>query len=499
MILLGLKMIQRDKKSSLFYLIAMFIGIMVTFTFTTIATDTTVTQSLGELATGANSRVPMNEYLALIIVSFCCILVFYVNNYFILSKKDEIAGLLSYGATTYNVIIYFLTQTAFLFLIASIPAFIIGYGCLDYIYKWIDSVLGTSDHILTFQSFGFTIVLCITIYAYLLIYIVLHISKLEVKDILYGERKSENEKPNKFLIAIQNILNGKDTEGKEQKNVFDPTNLQIADSLKDRTILYTPASSVGEDFMKKTATEQALEARIKEKKEKKISIGSSLKIYAVLYILGILYFPFTNSSNTMLLAFSLSFVGVYGLVRRGIPAFIRYLKEKNMYTDRFSMVYLSNLKNTINRSRIIMVLLILSVSVVFFLCLLYRDNVHEMVICVIGYLVVVVLLSVCIMFFELIESKQRALVYSNMWKVGYTRKELIAIMRKEMIFYYASFFVLPTILCLSMSLRFILNDASYVTLCSALIFYYLFVLIITGFIAYVVYRQTILTTIVKER
>ncbi|MDO4467933.1 MAG: hypothetical protein Q4C49_13175 [Bacillota bacterium] len=498
MIRLGLKMIMRDKKSSLFYLLAMFIGIMVTFTFTTIATDPTVTSSLGELVQGPNARVPMNEYLALIIVSFCCILVFYVNNYFILSKKDEIAGLLTYGTTTYQVIVYFLTQTAFLFLIASIPAFIIGYGCLDWIYKWIDSVLMTSNHVLTFQSFGFTIVLCMTIYLYLILYIVLHISKLEVKDILYGERKSENEKPNKFLEMIKNFTKGKDENGNVSKEAINPMTI-VNDSLKDKKILYNPALAMDSEFMKKTEQELARTQQKKEKSANKIALGSSLKFYSLFYVAGILYFPFTKDSNTMLLAFLLAFFGVYGLVRKGIPLLIKYLKEKNMYTDRYSMVYLSNLRNTINRSRIIMILLILSVSVVFFLCLMYRDNVHEMVICVIGYAVVVILLSVCIMFFELIESKQRALVYSNMWKVGYVRKELIKIMRKEMIFYYASFFILPTILCISMSCRFILIDSTYVSLCTGLIVYYLVVLLITGMISYIVYRRTILNTIVKER
>ncbi|MBQ0065367.1 MAG: ABC transporter permease [Firmicutes bacterium] len=496
MIRLGLKMMWRDKKSSLFYLLAMFIGILVTFTFTTIATDRTVTNTLSELISGANSRVPMNEYLALIVVSFCCILVFYVNNYFILSKQDEIAGLLTYGATTYKVVIYFLTQTAFLFFIASIPAFILGYVSLDFIYQWIDSILGTSNHTLTFQSFAFTIILCMTIYMYLILYIVLHVSKLEVKDILYGERKSENTKPNKFLLMIQGLLKGEDEKGnKVNRNPFD---FEMADSLKDKNLVYRPDQGPQfEEFMKLNEAEKA--AREKKPKEKKVSLGSSIKIYSALFIAGVVLIPFMKSDNSMMLAFILAFVGIYGLVRRGILALIKYLKEKNMYTDRFSMVYLSNLKNTINRSKIIMILLILSVSVVFFLCLKYRNNVHEMVICVIGYLVTVILLSVCIMFFELIESKQRALVYSNMWKVGYTRKELVTIMRKEMILYYASFFVLPTILCAALSLRFILIDTTYISMCIGLILYYLAVLVVTGCIAYVIYRQTILSAIVEER
>ena len=74
---------------------------------------------------------------------------------------------------------------------------------------------------------------------------------------------------------------------------------------------------------------------------------------------------------------------------------------------------------------------------------------------VIGYIVVVVLLVVSIIYKLSMEALTRKTLFVNLCKIGYTRKELRKIVRQEVISYYFVLILIPLVYIMFISGRFI--------------------------------------------
>ena len=112
---------------------------------------------------------------------------------------------------------------------------------------------------------------------------------------------------------------------------------------------------------------------------------------------------------------------------------------------------------------------------------------------VIGYIVVVVLLVVSIIYKLSMEALTRKTLFVNLWKIGYTRKELRKIVRQEVISYYFVLILIPLVYIMFISGRFIYyGDMS---LQFAYILSYIIPIIVSGFITYVQYINAVVKPI----
>ncbi len=76
------------------------------------------------------------------------------------------------------------------------------------------------------------------------------------------------------------------------------------------------------------------------------------------------------------------------------------------------------------------------------------SNIHsprEFTTGVIGYVVVIVLLVVSIIYKLSMEAMTRKTLFLNLWKIGYTKKELNKIVRQEVISYYFVLILIPLV------------------------------------------------------
>jgi len=86
------------------------------------------------------------------------------------------------------------------------------------------------------------------------------------------------------------------------------------------------------------------------------------------------------------------------------------------------------------------------------------SNIHsprEFTTGVIGYVVVIVLLVVSIIYKLSMEAMTRKTLFLNLWKIGYTKKELNKIVRQEVISYYFVLILIPLVYIVFISGRFI--------------------------------------------
>lgn len=426
---LSMKMLRREKKSSFFYTATMMIAIIMTFVFSSILSNPSLkSQTIATSgASWADVSLPISEALSFVVVCFCCFLIFYVNNYYILNKSDEIAVLSTSGSSSIHTTIYLLYQTALLFLIACIPGFILGYLITLQISQFISQYTNTPVQGITASSLAFTLILILTIFIMLVVVVAGYVYRNEIKDILYS---------------------------KDNMNVT--------------------------------------------------GVMSRLKIppvvFVVIYLAGLVLtvVPVFNGLefNTQI---CLCLVGIFGIVSSGVSRFTASWKKKHMYQNRYKTVSLSNLTYTVLKSKWLILLLVFSVIVMFYLTLSYQEIPKEYIIAMAGYVIIIILLSVTIMYNLMIEAKARGSLYFNMWKVGYVKKELYKIIKQELIMYYGLILFLPLLIMMAIGYRFIQAGILDLMLLIILCLIYIIMIAVTGLISYRVYRQTVNDNIVGEK
>ena len=114
---------------------------------------------------------------------------------------------------------------------------------------------------------------------------------------------------------------------------------------------------------------------------------------------------------------------------------------------------------------------------------------------VIGYIVVVVLLVVSIIYKLSMEALTRKTLFVNLWKIGYTRKELRKIVRQEVISYYFVLILIPLVYIMFISGRFIYYGDMSLQFAYIYILSYIIPIIDSGFITYDQYINAVVKPI----
>ncbi|MDO4465809.1 MAG: FtsX-like permease family protein [Bacillota bacterium] len=431
MIRLALKMIRKDLKSSAFYFIVMTTTIAINFVFT--ATSNGKILTLDKVITDSRqlstlyAAVPASDYLNMVIVAFCCFLMFYVNNNYIYNKKNEIAILSVSGASDFQIIIYFLMQTAFLFILSCIPGIFLGWIGVQFFFDFVSYALNTTippvDSTTITQSF----ILIGVILIYLVFYISAYVYKIDVKE----------------LLASRNTAK-----------------------------------------------------MVNRAKESKIPDFVYLLLYLGMIVLILLpNMPYENLSTQLFFGF----VGLYGIINGVITRFVFKWKLKNSFKQKYKTISVSNYSSTILTSKLTILIMMFSIIMMFFVTLIYSEKVNELILSLAGYIIAVVLLSLTVSFDLVVQAKQRVVYYVNLWKIGYTRKQLKKIKNQEMFLFYTTILVLPLLMICPIGYRYVQARVFDQKLCVYMVSFFVGFVIISGILTSLIYGNIINKSIVGEK
>lgn len=431
MIRLALKMIRKDLRSSAFYFLVMTTTIAINFIFT--ATSNGKILTLDEVITDTRqlntmyAAVPASDYLNMVIVAFCCFLMFYVNNNYIYNKKNEIAILSVSGASDTQIILYFLMQTAFLFILSCIPGIILGWFGVQVFFDFVSYALKMSvppvDSTTITQSF----ILIGVILIYLVGYIAAYVYRINVKE----------------LLASRNTAK-----------------------------------------------------MVNRAKKSKIPDIVYLALFIGMIVLIILpSMPYENLSTQLFFGF----VGLYGIINGLITRAVFRWKMKHSFTQKYKTISASNYSSTILTSKLTILIMMFSIIMMFFVTLIYSEKMNELILSLAGYIIAVVLLSLTVTFDLIVQAKQRAVYYFNLWKIGYTRKQLMKIMRNELFLFYLTLLVLPLLMICPIGYRYVQAGVFDQTLCLYMIGFFVFVVVFAGIATCFMYGHIINKSIVGEK
>jgi len=215
-------------------------------------------------------------------------------------------------------------------------------------------------------------------------------------------------------------------------------------------------------------------------------------LYFGIYLLGIIMmFMNPHQANAYIAPTLVGVAGAVGIIRFVLPDIVRKLKQNILLTKRYALISVSNLSYSIQRSLLLFTLMTVSVTGMMAVLAAYKDSPREFVTSVIGYIVVIVLLVVSIIYKLSMEAATRKTLFFNLWKIGYTREELKKIIRQEVIYYYLILILIPLIYILFIAGRFIYYGDMSFRFAIVFSLTYIIPIILSGFMTYFQYVSAV--------
>lgn len=238
---------------------------------------------------------------------------------------------------------------------------------------------------------------------------------------------------------------------------------------------------------------------LSQEKEMNFNKGSKNRsswLYLGIYMAGIvMMFMNPHQPDAYIVPTLVGIIGAVGIIRYVLPDIIRKMKKDVFLTKRYILISISNLSYSIQRSLLLFGLMTVSVTGMMSILVACKDSPREFTTAVIGYIVVVVLLVVSIVYKLSMEAMTRKTLFFNLWKIGYTRKELRKIIRQEIVMYYAVLICIPLVYIVFIAGRFIYYGDMTFRFVFVFSLAYIIPIILSGLITYDQYRQAVVKSI----
>ena len=216
-------------------------------------------------------------------------------------------------------------------------------------------------------------------------------------------------------------------------------------------------------------------------------------VYWILYIVPfIIYFKIDLETSKFMVYTVIGLFGINGLLKKGISELIIRRQKKHL-NQKISLIAYGNLSSTIKKSGLLLNMLVLSVIMIIGLIISYQKDKNTQYLLVLTYYIIIFLMSTSILYNLINEVTLRNKLYSSLFKLGYLKKDLKRIMRKEITLFYLVILFFPTSYASVMLFRFVFGNVITFEFALTLLLSYIIPIILTGFIVYVVYVKSILS------
>lgn len=200
---------------------------------------------------------------------------------------------------------------------------------------------------------------------------------------------------------------------------------------------------------------------VNEYEDKRI-LKVSPHFYICLYICGIIMMMFsTYYISVFIFPCLIGIIGAAGLLKYSIPNFFTKLKRKRYLNHQIHLISISNLSYSLKKSIFLVSLYTISSASMIALLVSQQNNIKDFITIVIGYAVILMLLSIGLLYKYSSEAMSRQIFFFNLYKLGYTRKKIKSIIKNEVMLYYFLMILIPLIYIMIILTRcYLHNDIS---------------------------------------
>ncbi len=176
--------------------------------------------------------------------------------------------------------------------------------------------------------------------------------------------------------------------------------------------------------------------------------------YIMLYFIGIVLMIFSEYSvGVFIFPCLIGIAAAGGVMSHVLPNIFSKLKQKKFVSDKIWLISISNLSYSLKKSITLVSLYSISSAVMSALLVYQQGHLKDFLTIVIGYIVIIILLSVGIFYKYSSEIMDRQTFYYNLYKLGYVKKQMKKIISKEVISYYGLIIFIPLIYIIIIVIR----------------------------------------------
>lgn len=226
------------------------------------------------------------------------------------------------------------------------------------------------------------------------------------------------------------------------------------------------------------------------KNQRKLSLPSF--VYVFLYVFGvILMFVNGHTPISYVAPTAVGLLGAIGTIKYTMPDMIKLFKKERLLESKYALIYVSNLNYSLQRALVLISIMILSVTGMITVIACNQSSPREYITGVMGYIVIIILLIISIVYKFCLEAETRKTLFFNLWKIGYTKNEIIKIVRNEVMYFYLIVLLIPMVYIVVIVGRFIYYGNMTMMFALGIIGTYAIPILISGIVTYYNYCKVI--------
>jgi hypothetical protein len=234
--------------------------------------------------------------------------------------------------------------------------------------------------------------------------------------------------------------------------------------------------------------------------DKGFFVNLAHKAYLIMYILSIfLLYSVSDSDETIIKSFFMTAVICLisiSIIQYWIPDFINKKRKRGDFILKETMIWTGNVASLIRKTLVLLVTMMVGI-IVFQMPLLTVAKIDTVKLLIyeshLG--IFLFLISFSILFKVITEINQRKNMYKQLNLMGYSKKQIINTIRKEVIAYYSVFSVLAFLPLVVVSIAKIMKTSiSSIYVCALLLLPFLAIILLAA-ITYILYEKIVLKTI----
>ena len=184
-------------------------------------------------------------------------------------------------------------------------------------------------------------------------------------------------------------------------------------------------------------------------------------IYPLIYIIGIVFLFMSYTSVSSIFPSIVGSIGIGGMIKYFFPKVFRFIKDKKYLEDKIALISLSNLYYSLKNSSVLIGVYAVSVTVMNSLMIMQQNSPREFVTSLIGFVVLTILVLTCIVYKYVLEASLRKRFYTNLYKIGFVKKQMKAALKNEVISFYLTISFLPMVyIVISLLQSYVFGDLS---------------------------------------
>jgi hypothetical protein len=221
-------------------------------------------------------------------------------------------------------------------------------------------------------------------------------------------------------------------------------------------------------------------------------------MYCLVYILGlVLLISVPYDATSALFPCCIGTLGIGGMLKYCFPALFKKIKERRLIADKLWLIALSNLYASLRRAVLLIEIYAISSSVMIAIMISQQENPREMITTIIGFIVVILLLLASILYKYTMEATTRHMFYYNLYKLGYTYRQLLSIIKKEVISFYVILIGLPLFYIGITLIRAFLHQGITLSFFITVFLAQILPALLAGILTYISYKNSVLL-VLKE-